>query len=74
MILYLGAGINGPKMLWNAVLDCLVRNSGLSINEQAYIKGCPNDLQAAILKNILGDQYIPIIQDFIYSKGNIICI
>ena len=60
----------GIKMSWDALLQELVANACVDEGEQNALAGFTKDLQAAVLKSRLGDGYIPIIQNWLYSRCN----
>ncbi len=56
---------------WNNLLNELTQNTCINKKEIRVIKRMSsNSLKAAILKNKLGDSYIPVIRHWLYSRCN----
>lgn len=86
MILFTGAGIDMTdyypdgykqnedivkyKLSWPGILDELIKYASVSNIEKGILKRLSADLQAAILKHRLGNSYIPLIQNWLYSRCN----
>lgn len=85
MALFLGAGLDitavypeeehydhlrGQKLNWNSLLEELIRFACIDAGEKEALAGFQAPLRAAILKQKLGNSYIPIIQHWLYSHCN----
>ena len=76
IILFLGAGINGKEMSWPALMNDLFIKAirigfpegQTSENEWKKIDSLSSTIKASIIKNVFKDAYIPLIQNFLYSK------
>lgn len=76
IVLFLGAGINGPDLLWNSIiqnpLDMAVKRFRYD-HEIGEIdldkKELTNTMQASIVKHVSKTAYINQLRDFIYRKG-----
>lgn len=56
---------------WDNLIKALIAAAGLSLKEERALKKISNNpLKAAILKNRMGDSYIPIIQSWLYERCN----
>lgn len=58
------------QITWGSLLEELIDNAGIDEKERESLKTFTNDLQAAILKHLLGNSYIPIIQTWLYKRCN----
>lgn len=58
------------QLRWNGLLEELIDNACVGDVERKVLGGFSNDLQAAVLKFRLGEGYIPIIQNWLYSRCN----
>lgn len=59
------------KISWDNLVKALVEAAGLSEDEKKAINRISNNpLKVAILKNRMGDSYIPIIQGWLYERCN----
>lgn len=62
--------IKHNKLTWDGVLNELIKYASVGEVEKNVLEKMSSDLQAAILKDRLGSSYIPIIQNWLYSRCN----
>lgn len=62
--------IRGHKMKWDTLLDELIKYACVNEKDKEALKMFQAPLKAAILKQKLGNSYIPIIQQWLYSHCN----
>lgn len=63
-------GIRGHRMKWDTLLDELIKYACVNEKDKEELKKFQAPLKAAILKQKLGNSYIPIIQQWLYSHCN----